>query len=643
MAEFFPLHVHDHYSLLDGLSKPKQIASRCEELKYAGSAITNHGSISGAVSFIKAMEKAKKKWILGNEFYLAPQDSTIKTPENRKLAHLCVLAKNMDGWKALVKATSESNKPENFYYKPRLTLDKFQAFTGNLICFSGHPGSELCNILFSDMKGAYGAKTPAEAKMFVKDDWEAQAVALATKYQDIFGKGNFWIEIQRVDVANLPVVEIITYCLRKVSRVTGIPCVATCDAHYTRKIDAADQRVILASSLQTTLSAVHKKMETSEEFGLSGFFKSNNYHIPSLEEMEANHNGFPDELKATLDIAACCETYNLSGKPMIPNYKTPSGESQDDYFRSLCEKGWLNRVVSRIPDSRHPEYRARLESELGVLQGAGLSGYFNVVQDFISFAKGNGWLVGPGRGSAAGSLAAYLSGITAVDPIKYDLIFERFYNAGRNTATRVSLPDIDTDFRIQDRAAIIKKIEDTYGSRYVSQISTFGRMQGRSAIKEVLRAHEACSFDVMNEITEHIPDEARIADELQAMKEATGEEPSILQWALENNGDKLKEWCTLDKDGNCEGPMSKMFEQAMRLEGTYKSSGKHAAGVIISPVPLDEICPMMYDKKTETSITGMEYEDLEWMGLAKFDILGVAALDKIQGTINILKTGRVNV
>lgn len=641
MAEFFPLHVHDHYSLLDGLSKPKQIAERCTNLGYTGSGITNHGSISGAISFIKAMEKAKRKWILGNEFYLSASDPSIKTPENRKLAHLCVLARNMDGWKSLVKATSESNKMENFYYKPRLKLDDFSKFAGNLVCFSGHPGSEMCNILFKDMAAAYEAESVDQARMILKDDWEQQAVALAGKYQDIFGKGNFYIEIQLIDASRLGVAVVIAECLRKVSKLTGIPCVATCDAHYPSKQDAPDQRVILASSLQTTLGAIHKKMAASEEFGLSGFFKSNNYHIPSLEEMEALHKGYEHELRASVEIADSCEMYNLASKPMIPNFKTPEGMSQDEYFKRLCEEGWNKKIASRIDGSEHQKYRDRLEYELGVLMGAGLSGYFNVVHDYISFARKNGWLVGPGRGSAAGCLASYLSGITAINPIPYDLLFERFYNAGRNTATRVSLPDIDTDFRIQDRQAIIEYIKQSYGLGCVAQIATFGRMQGRSSIKEVLRAHEACSYDTMNEITDHIPDEARIADELQEMKES-GEEPSIIKWALENNGDKLKEWCVLKEDGTCEGPMSRLFEQAIRLEGTYKSSGKHAAGVVISPTPLNEVCPMMYDKKTNSEMTAMEYEDLEYMGIAKFDILGVASLDKVQGCINILKTGRVN-
>lgn len=641
MAEFFPLHVHDHYSLLDGLSKPAQIASRCDKLGYTGSGITNHGSVSGAVSFIKAMEKKKKKWILGNEFYLSKQDPSIKTPENRKLAHLCVLARNMDGWKSLIKATSKSNSGDNFYYRPRLTLTDFSEFAGNLVCFSGHPGSEMCNILFTDMSKAYDAEDVSTVKMLLKDDWLHEATKLAGQYQEIFGQGNFYLEIQLIDAKRLPVAKVIAECLRKVSQVTGIPCVATCDAHYPSKEDAPDQRVILASSLQTTLSSISKKIAMSEDFGLSGFFKSSNYHIPSLEEMEELHSGYEHELRASVEIADNCETYNLAGKPMIPNFKCPEGMSQEDFFRKLCNEGWNKRIASRIPESEHPKYKERLEYELGVLGGAGLFGYFNVVQDFISFAKGNGWLVGPGRGSAAGCLASYLAGITAINPIPYDLLFERFYNAGRNTATRISLPDIDTDFRIQDRQKVIEYIEKTYGTACVSQIATFGRMQGRSAIKEVLRAHEACSFDVMNEITEHIPDEAKIADELQEMKEA-GEDPSIIMWALENNGEELKEWCSLNEDGTCDGPMARLFEQAIRLEGTYKSMGKHAAGVIISPVPLSEVCPMAYDKKNNTVHTAMEYEDLEWMGLAKFDILGVAALDKIQGTLNILKTGRVN-
>jgi DNA polymerase-3 subunit alpha len=645
MPEFVPLHVHDHYSLLDGLSKPEQIAKRCHKLGYKACAITNHGSISGAVDFIKAMEKKTKegqsiKWILGNEFYLADKSPSIKTKENRNKHHLCVLAKNKDGWKSLVKATSESNKPDNFYYRPRLDLDTLSKFTGNLIAFSGHPGSQLANVLFKNPKIGYNAKTTTEARMVLKDNWRDEAIAIAGKHQDIFGKGNFYIEIQLVDKTNLPSTIVIAECLREVSRITGIPCVATPDAHYPSRKDAADQRVLLVTALQTTLSSIHHKIEIEEEFGLGGFFKSNNYHIPSLDEMLDLHSGYEHEIQNAANIAEQCETYNLAGKPSLPHFDCPNGMNEAEYLRHLCREGWKYKIAPKIPKDQQQVYVDRIKKEMEVINGAGLPGYFLIVQDFIKYAKDQGWLVGPGRGSAAGCLISYLIGITSIDPIPYDLLFERFYNAGRNTATHISFPDIDSDFPISKRESVIEYVMNKYGKEYVSQIVTFGRMRGRGAIKDVFRAHEACSFDTMNRITEFIPDEARIADELQEMKDA-GENPSIITWALRNNSDQLKEWCYLDKEGKCDGPMARLFEQAIRLEGTLRNMGKHAAGVVISTVPLAEVCPMVYDNHSKTVNAGMEYEGLEWFGIPKFDILGVASLDKIMGVISILEKGSI--
>lgn len=240
--------------------------------------------------------------------------------------------------------------------------------------------------------------------------------------------------------------------------------------------------------------------------------------------------------------------------------------------------------------------------------------------------------------SAAGCLVSYLIGITSIDPIKYDLLFDRFYNAGRNAANRVSMPDIDVDVPIDKREDVIEYIKNRYGEDKVSQMITFNTIKGRGALKDVLRVYGNISFEEMNQITKNIPDEAKIADELQEMKEETGE-ASIIRWALENHADKLRDWCFLDENNQLQGPLAKRFEQAIRLEGVKSNQSKHAAGIAISSSPLRDICPMVYDSKNNQVIAGMEMQDLESIGIIKFDILGVAMLDKVMTIQHILKTG----
>jgi DNA polymerase-3 subunit alpha len=670
MAEFVPLHVHSHFSLLDGLSKPHKIAERCANLNYSHCALTDHGTIAGSIQFITALKdccvcghqkkthieqknkcrtkgcactefkKCGIKPILGSEFYLCPQDPSVKEKTNRKLSHLVILAKNLQGWHSLIQATSAANTPEYVWYnKPRLNLEKLGKFAGgNFITFSGHMGSDLANICFADYSLAYKAKTYEEAKMLVRPDWKKVVLALAGQYQEIFGKGNFYLEIQLIDHNNLPASEIVAKILRWVSKQLGIPCVATCDAHYPTKQDATDQRVLLCSQFQTTLNYVEHKIDTGQDPTLGGFFKSNNYHIPSLQEMVELHT--EEELKSTREIADKCETYDVLGKPILPNFDCPNGATANEYLKELCRQGWTKKVISSISKDKLSTYSDRVKRELSVIEKAGLAGYFLIVQDYVNWARDQGYLIGPGRGSGAGCLVSDLVGITSIDPLEYDLLFERFYNDGRNTAERVAYPDIDSDFPKACRDMVVEYVKDKYKHDHVSQMITFGRMQGKSAITDVLRTYQTCSFDEMKKICEFIPNEAQIADKLQDMKERDGE-ASIIRWALENNGNDLKNWCSLNKEGELEGEYAVRFAQAIRLEGTKKSQGKHPSGVVMSPVPLAEICPMIYDKSANTVVAGFEMNDLEAIGLIKFDILGVAVLDKIMGVQNLLEHGAV--
>jgi len=285
---------------------------------------------------------------------------------------------------------------------------------------------------------------------------------------------------------------------------------------------------------------------------------------------------------------------------------------------------------------RFSEYGARVDKEISIFTETGLSSYFLIVQDILQYARKSGYLTGPGRGSAAGCIVSYLMDITQIDPIPYNLIFERFYNAGRNAGGRVSMPDIDIDVPKHARGDIMEYIRGRYGNDNVAQIVTFQTLKGRASLKRVMGARGNIGFDEQNAITSHILDESKIVDELQDMKEELGTS-SIIWWALENKADKLKEWCEIGDDGKLEGPFSRMFEQAIRLEGTKIIQSKHAAGIVISPQPIHEVCPMVLDREEKDLLAGFEGTSCEDVGLLKLDVLGIKMLDKIMEVPSILQ------
>ena len=625
---YFPLHCHSHYSLLDGLSKPEGIASRIKELGLSGCAVTDHGTISGSVSFIKSMRSAGLKPILGCELYICKESASIREKENGSLNHLVVLAKNKKGWSELIKITSESNRPENFYRKPRLSLDQIKEIgPKNLIAFSGHLGSDLSETIFGEnAKLAFSAKTYEEAKKLVDPNWVNETISAIKKHEGTFGSGNFYIEIQLIDSQISPAQKVVAEGLRYISKKTGVPCVATPDAHYPRSEDAYDQRILLCNLLETTLPNVEQRLSRQEDVSLATFFRSDKYHIPSYEEMKEIHT--EEELSNTIKISDSCEDYEILGPPILPPYQCEGGP--DEYLKQCCRVGWKNKIQDVISEKKQGIYSDRVKHELKILQGAGLSSYFLIVADIVNHIRDNGWLPGPGRGSAAGCLVSYLIGITSIDPIKYGLIFERFYNVGRNSDDHISMPDIDMDVPVSKRDEIIEYIKKKHGEDRVGQMITYQTMMGRSAMKDVLRACGGISFEEMNKITQNIPDKAEIAEDLEQMRREKGES-SIIRWALENRPDKLRDWCYIDDSGTFQGPLAKKFEQAIRLEGTKRAQSKHAAGVVISPQPLTEICPMTLDTKNKQLVGGLEMQDMEDIGMIKFDVLGVAMLDKIMG------------
>lgn len=623
MNSYIPLHCHSMYSLLDGLSKPKQIAERCKNIGATSCALTDHGNIAGAVKFYTEMRANGIKPILGCEIYVCDSDPTIRNKETKELSHFLVLAKNLDGWKKLIELISETNRPDFYYHKPRINLDGLSKFCdGNLIGICGHLGSVVADTLISGDT--------------IKHQNIQDAIKKVDHIKAIFGKENVFLEAQLIDSDRLSIQKDLTGSIREIGKTTGVKIIATPDAHYCNKEDATDQRILLCNNLKTTLMDINRKLSNNEDAPMSCFFLSDNYHIPSFEEMSAIHT--EDEIENTHYVADLCENYDILKNPQLPPFQCPNNLSTDEYLRELCRKGWQSKIANNISKENQSSYIDRIKYELDVLQGAGLSGYFLIIQDIVQKVRTSGWLPGPGRGSAAGCLVSYLVGITSIDPMKYSLLFDRFYNAGRNSANYISMPDIDVDVPINKREEIISYIKNKYGHDNVSQMITFNTIKGRGALKDVLRVYGNISFEEMNRITKNIPDESKIADELQEMKEETGES-SIIRWALENNSDNLKEWCYIDDSGELQGPLAKRFEQAIRLEGTKSNQSRHAAGIAINAKPLRETCPMVYDSKNDQTIAGMEMQDLEAIGVIKFDILGVAMLDKIMNIKELLHNG----
>lgn len=399
------------------------------------------------------------------------------------------------------------------------------------------------------------------------------------------------------------------------------------DYHYAEPEDANLHRILLCSDMKTTLPKMRKKYQKGEDFDNKQFFDFSHFFVPdktgATEVMLEDAQGLQDLDK----IYDECEDYNILSKPVLPKFETPNDESEKDYLRTLARQGWKKLLADKVTDEEgRQRYGDRFRKEFEVIEEADLFGYFLIVRDIINYAVEQGWMVGPGRGSAAGCLISYLIGITQIDPIEFDLLFERFYNSGRNTKDNVSLPDIDIDIPGKKRDEIIDYIKSKYGYENVSQMVTFGRLQGRSAIKEILRVNEACGFSVMNEITKYIPDEAAISDQLSQMDE---EDRSIIRWALQNNSKELYDYCHINDKGHLEGDYAEYFEQAIKIEGTLKTQGKHAAGVVISANKLADVCPMVNSKSSKEKIAGLEMADLEALGHVKFDVLAINLLDKL--------------
>lgn len=665
-----PIHVHTMYSCLDGFGSPEENVKRAKELGMTSLGISDHGNICGVIDHIEYCNKNKIKPIVGEEFYISHSPPNSKS---RWLTHMVVIAKNKHGWDDLRNASNLSHTKDCFYYKPRLqlfgeelSLEKF-AKNGNLIAISGHQGSHLSDNLFSDLygdeetekpklKAAYRTKlkTIDELKTLLKPNWLEDTCALALRMESVFGKGNFYIELQDClnpnDKLALWIQPLIVQCLREVAKQTNIPSVASSDPHYPKKENAPDQRILIMTNLKMTEKQVQAQFDSEDDVDMFTFFGTDEFYIKSYDEMKEKFTA--EELERSNEIAAKVEEFSIKSQPIMPNivipkYKPFNKEVErgttdaEKFIFHLCYKG-LDSSIRPYDKTGIPreKYVSRLESELKVIFEAGLSNYFIMTWDIVCAAKYRpadhsfDWIKnlmekgktdpiarGRARGSSGGCLVSYLTNITLIDPIKYNLSFARFYSKGRNTKDNVSLPDIDLDFAVLDRDWIIEYIKWRYGMENVAQISTFGRMQGRAAIKDVCRI-KGVSHEFAEEICKYIPDEATIADQLQEERDTGDEEYGIIDWALDNEGG-LKLLYSADEN-------KAVIDQAIRCEGRIRSIGKHASGIVAMPGNVNTYFPMIYDAKTKTQVIGVDMRNVEKMGGVKLDILGTSSLDKLR-------------
>ena len=608
------LRNHSHYSLLSSTSRCSQIANTCKKHGYSNAGITDISSISGCVNFIQACKKAEIKPIIGSEIIL-DNDSRIT-----------LICKNNHAWTQLLKIISISNSPDHFKDTPRISFDLLMSNINgeDFVCIDGYIGSLFFSKILSNNECVFECLDDDSVQECLVENHIDIAISHLQEMQKYFK--DYFLEINNTDHDSYPITKIVTNVIKNIDPECYCTIPDTC-SYYPERKDSVDHRVLICTKLKTTMKNLDQKISEKKDLDSLRFIRSSNYYIKDFQYLTKHYdNNCIDNLTR---IVNSIEDIDILSKPKLPAFKTPDGSSEDEHLKQLCRNGWKKLIVDRIDSSKFDIYKDRVLKELEVIKKANLAGYFLIVQDYVNHFRDLGCLVGPARGSGGGSLVCYLTGITLIDPIEYGLLFERFYNEGRNTDDHISLPDIDVDFPPDYRDAVIQYLKDKYGESRVCQMLTFGKLAGRSILKEVLRVNESCGFEQMNQITEKIPNEAAISDLLEEM-----DNPSVIRWALENDKNALIDYCWLDDDNNLQGEYAKIFEQAMRMEGFFKTQGKHAAGVVIASDDLQEICPMVKSSRSSEQIAGMEMGDLEAIGCVKFDILGVNLLKKISETIH---------
>ncbi|HKD80812.1 MAG TPA: DNA polymerase III subunit alpha [Candidatus Angelobacter sp.] len=578
MSEFVHLHLHTDYSLLDGACGVPGLIKRVAAVGQKAVAMTDHGNIYGTVEFVDEAQKAGIKPIVGCELYVCKKDDHRAPPEGDTYNHLLVLAENEEGYRNLIKITSEASL-HGFYYKPRISKKFLAEHSKGLIALSGCLAGEVCeNLLANKYEAARDA---------------------AGHFRDIFGSENFFMEIQD---QGLPEEHRIHADLFRIEKELGIPMVATNDSHYLCEDDAHAQDVLVCVQTGKSVNETNRLK-----------FHGSQFFVKSADDMAKLFNGREDVLKRTLAIAERCNFKLNKVKNPFPEFTVPDGYTLDSYFEHVARQGFVRRwdslsqleAAGRLKKSRG-EYEQRLAREISIIQQMKFSGYFLIVWDFIRYAKENSIPVGPGRGSAAGALVAYAMGITDIDPLQHELLFERFLNP-----ERVSLPDIDIDFCMNRRGEVIQYVTQKYGRENVAQIITFGTMAAKAAIKDVGRAMDIPYADV-DRIAKMVPTTLNIT-----LDQALDDSPP-LQQAYEN-----------------EVQVRELIDTARKLEGLVRNSGVHAAGVVISPKPLTELVPL-HKTKNDEIVTAYDMKAVEKMGLLKMDFLGLTTLTILDDALKLI-------
>ncbi len=575
---FIHLHVHSEYSLLDGASRVEDLAKRAHELGMKGMAITDHGSMYAAVKFYLNMKEAGIKPIIGSELYIAPNGRFNKiTAEDRSPFHLTVLAKNKAGYKNLVTLVSKGNI-EGFYSKPRVDKELLEKHREGLIVLSGCLKGEI-------------------AKKIVANE-EQKAKELASFYKELF-KDDFYLEMM---YHGLPEQKKVNEYLEKLGKEMGIPCVATNDSHYTRREDARTQDIMLCIQTGAFLDDADRMKFSSDEF-----------FIKSHAEMKSNFSHNEEALGNTMDVLDKCDLELDIGRNLIPDFPVPEGETPDSFLEKLSFEGIKQKYGVNAEDRGKevvvvpPEVNERVKYELSVIKQTGFASYFLIVNDFINFARSAGIQVGPGRGSAAGSIVSYSLGITSLDPLKYGLIFERFLNP-----ERISMPDIDIDFCIERRQEVIDYVVRKYGASRVAQIITFGTMAARAAIRDVGRVEQVPLSEV---------------DKIAKMV------PMVKDMTIDKAVSEIKELKAIyDKDAKIKA----LIDDAKRIEGLVRHASMHAAGVVISREELTNIVPVQTVNDTQV-MSQYDMDDLKEIGILKMDFLGLRNLTMIAHAVNIIR------
>jgi len=566
LGNFVHLHVHTEYSLLDGANRIKDLIKRTKELGMDSIAITDHGVMYGVVDFYKAAVDNGVKPILGCEVYTSKRTRHDKQGiADSDPGHLVLLAKNNQGYKNLMKIVS-IGFTEGFYYKPRIDFEILERYSEGLIALSACLSGDV-------------------PKALMNNDFE-RAKTVAKRYNDIFGEGNFYLEIQSNGIEEQ---KFVNSQLIKLSKEMEIPLVATNDAHYLRKEDARAHEILLC--IQTG-----KNINDEDRMR----FSTDDFYVKSPEEMNEVFINIPEAISNTVKIAKMCNVELEFGKLHLPKFSIPDNRDAYDYLKELCYEG-----LTRIFGEDVQDKIERLEYELSVIKQMGYVDYFLIVGDFIRYARDNGIPVGPGRGSAAGSLVAYSLGITNIDPLKYNLLFERFLNP-----ERVTMPDIDIDFCYERRQEVIDYVVRKYGEDRVAQIITFGTMAARGAIRDVGRALDI-AYNEVDVVAKMIPMQIGMS----------------IEKALEMNHElKLK----YEQDSNIE----LLIDTARLLEGMPRHASTHAAGVVISKEPITNYVPLQ--KNDESITTQFPMGQLEEMGLLKMDFLGLRTLTVIRDAVDLI-------